>query len=68
MMEQRVDVIFRVKQLKLPSEMSDVKKSHGISEVEVNLRLIVSRPVCPGVRRPPGTHDQFSFLLEISFR
>jgi hypothetical protein len=37
-------------------------------EVEVNLRLTVSRPVCPGVRRPSGTCDQFFFLLEISFR
>jgi hypothetical protein len=37
-------------------------------EVEVNLRPTVSRPVCPGVRRPSGTRDQFFFLLEISFR
>jgi hypothetical protein len=37
-------------------------------EVEVNLRPTVSRLVCPGVRRPSGTHDQFFFLLEISFR
>jgi hypothetical protein len=37
-------------------------------EVEVNLRRTVSRPVCPGVRRPSGTRDQFFFLLEISFR
>jgi hypothetical protein len=37
-------------------------------EVEVNLRPTVSRPMCPGVRRPSGTHDQFFFLLEISFR
>jgi hypothetical protein len=35
---------------------------------EVNLRLTVSRPVCPGVRRPSVTRDQFFFLLEISFR
>jgi hypothetical protein len=34
----------------------------------VNLRPTVSRPVCPGVRRPSGTCDQFFFLLEISFR
>jgi hypothetical protein len=39
-----------------------------IVEVEVNLRPTVSRPVCPGVRRPPGTRDQLFFLLEISFR
>jgi hypothetical protein len=37
-------------------------------EVEVNLRLTVSRPVCPGVRCPSGTCDQFFFLHEISFR
>jgi hypothetical protein len=37
-------------------------------EAEVNLRPTVSRPVCPGVRRPSGTNDQFFFLLEISFR
>jgi hypothetical protein len=37
-------------------------------EVEVNLRLTVSRSVCPGVRRPYGTRDQFFFLLEIFFR
>jgi hypothetical protein len=28
----------------------------------------VSWPVCLGVRHPSGTHDQFFFLLEISFR
>jgi hypothetical protein len=39
-----------------------------IVEVEVNLRPTVSRPVCPGERRPSGTRDQFFFLLEISFR
>jgi hypothetical protein len=38
------------------------------SEVEVNLRPTVSRPVCLGVRRPSGTRDQFYFLVEISFR
>jgi hypothetical protein len=37
-------------------------------EVEVKLRPTVSRPVCLGVRRPSGTHDQFFFLLEIFFR
>jgi hypothetical protein len=37
-------------------------------EAEVNLRPTVSRPVCPGVRRPSRTRDQFFFLLEISFR
>jgi hypothetical protein len=36
--------------------------------VAVNLRPTVSRPVCPGVRRPSGTCDQFFFLHEISFR
>jgi hypothetical protein len=38
------------------------------NEVEVNLRPIVSRPVCLGVRHPSGTRDQFFFLLEILFR
>jgi hypothetical protein len=37
-------------------------------EVEVNLRPTVGRPICPGVRHPSGTRDQFFFLLEISFR
>jgi hypothetical protein len=37
-------------------------------EVEVNLRPIVSRPVCLGVRRSSGTCDQFLFILQISFR
>jgi hypothetical protein len=37
-------------------------------EFEVNLRSTVSRIVCPGVRRPFGTRDQFFFLFEISFR
>jgi hypothetical protein len=37
-------------------------------EVEINLQPSVSRPVCPGVRGPLGTRDQFFFLLEISFR
>jgi hypothetical protein len=39
-----------------------------VTVVEVNLRPTVSRPVCPGVRHPSGTRDQFFFLLEISFR
>jgi hypothetical protein len=39
-----------------------------VVEVAVNLRPTFSRPVCPGVRRPSGTRDQFFFLLEISFR
>jgi hypothetical protein len=38
------------------------------TEVEVNLRTTVSRPVCLGARRPSGTSDQFFFPLEISFR
>jgi hypothetical protein len=33
----------------------------------VTLRPTISRPACLGVRRPPGTRDQFFFLLEISF-
>jgi hypothetical protein len=36
--------------------------------VEVRLRPTFSRPVCPGVRRPSGTRDQFFFLLEIFCR
>jgi hypothetical protein len=36
--------------------------------VTVNLQPTVIRPVCPDVRRPSGTCDQFFFLLEISFR
>jgi hypothetical protein len=34
----------------------------------VNLRQTVSRSVCPVVRRPSGTCDQFFFHLEIPFR
>jgi hypothetical protein len=37
-------------------------------EVEVNLRPTVSRPVCPGVRRPSGTCDQLFFRHEFSCR
>jgi hypothetical protein len=36
-------------------------------EVEVNSSQTVSRPVCPGVRRPSETRDQFFFLLKIFF-
>jgi hypothetical protein len=39
----------------------------ALTAVAVNLRPTVSRPVCPGVRSPSGTCDQFFFLLEISF-
>jgi hypothetical protein len=43
--------------------------SHLLATSEwVNLRPTVSRPVCPGVRRPSETCDQFLFFLEISFR
>jgi hypothetical protein len=45
-----------------------VKAQHSITEVEVNLRPTVSRPVCPGVRPPSGTCDQFFLRHEISFR
>jgi hypothetical protein len=37
-------------------------------EVEVTLRLTVSRPICLGARRPSGTLYKLFFLLEISFR
>jgi hypothetical protein len=37
-------------------------------EFEVNLWPTVSQPVCPGVRHPSGTCDQFFFRHEISFR
>jgi hypothetical protein len=37
-------------------------------QVQVNLRPKVNRTVCLGVRRPPGTRDQFFFLFEICFR
>jgi hypothetical protein len=37
-------------------------------EVVVKLRPTVSRPVSLGVRHPPGTRDQFFFLLEIFYR
>jgi hypothetical protein len=39
-----------------------------MSEVEVKLQPTVSRPVRLGVSHPPGTRDQFFFLLEIFFR
>jgi hypothetical protein len=54
--------------LPLLPDHSAVASSKTEVEVEVNLRPTVSRPVCPGVRRPSGTCDQFLFLLEISFR
>jgi hypothetical protein len=40
----------------------------GLAEVEVKLRLTVSRPVRLGVRHPSGTRNQFLFLLEIFYR
>jgi hypothetical protein len=48
-------------------KVADTRPDEG-NEVEVNLRPTVCRPVCPGARRPSGTHDQLFFLLEISFR
>jgi hypothetical protein len=42
----------------------------GILKLKLKLILppTVSRPVCPDVRHPSGTRDQFFFLLQISFR
>jgi hypothetical protein len=45
-----------------------INLNEKMAVVEVTLRPTVSRPVCPGVRRPSGTSDQFFFLLEIFFR
>jgi hypothetical protein len=42
--------------------------SHSLTEVEINLRPTVSRPVCLGARHPSGTRYQFVFLFEMSFR
>jgi hypothetical protein len=39
--------------------------SLGQSESQITTKI--NRPVCPGVRRPFGTRDQFFFLLEIFF-
>jgi hypothetical protein len=37
--------------------------------LKLKLKLIYDwRPLCPGVRHPSGTRDQFFFLLKISFR
>jgi hypothetical protein len=52
----------------LEAPLTDALSTLSLIEVEVNLRPTVSRPVCLGVRRPSGTCDQFSFLLEIPFR
>jgi hypothetical protein len=55
--------------LKLIYDRQSVSQSVLVSgEVEVNLWPTVSQPVCPSVRRPSGTRDQFFFFLEISFR
>jgi hypothetical protein len=45
-----------------------VRKTEVKVKVKVTLRATDSRPVRLGVRRPPGTRDQFFFLLEIFFR
>jgi hypothetical protein len=52
----------------LSDEKSGLYFSVSEVEVEVNFWPTVSRPVCPGVRCPSETCDQFFFLLEISFR
>jgi hypothetical protein len=46
----------------------DILYTEVYCKYEVNLRPTVSRPVCPGVRRPSGTCDQFFFCREISCR
>jgi hypothetical protein len=38
------------------------------AEVEVKLRPTVNRPVCPAVKHPSGTRDQFFFLFDVFFR
>jgi hypothetical protein len=43
-------------------------QSGGQVKVKVTLRPTVSRPACPGVRRPTGTRDQLLFLFKIYFR
>jgi hypothetical protein len=49
--------------------VTDTRQSSAVKlKFEVNLRPIVSRPVCFDVGHPSGTRDQFFFLLEISFR
>jgi hypothetical protein len=47
--------------------LNHLHTGYKLIAVAVNLRPTLSRPVCPGVRRPPGICDQFFFLLEISF-
>jgi hypothetical protein len=39
-----------------------------VSKVRVILRPTVIRPVCPGIRPPSGTRDQFFFLLHGNYR
>jgi hypothetical protein len=50
------------------SSQRGISSSQAATEVEVNLRPTVSRPVCLGIRHPSGTRDQFFFLHEISLR
>jgi hypothetical protein len=57
---ERMNFKLKKKQNKSPVKIT--------TEVEVNLRPTVSRPVCLGVRRASGICDQFFFLLEISFK
>jgi hypothetical protein len=51
----------------LPASYTWVTHPPSKVEVEVILRLTVSRPVCPGVRPSSGAPDHFLFLLEFVF-
>jgi hypothetical protein len=55
-------ILMMRKKVRLNMEASEIRSppvTQTAVEVEVNLRPTFSRPVCPGVRRPSGTYDQF---------